>query len=293
MKRGIILALALVAAGLSADDPRQFRVATLNVHYLVVGSEERLTAWSERATAVVSVLREIDADIVAFQEMETFAGGSFNAENLQVTSIGNAFPTHRFTATGDPRVFPNTQPILYRTDLFTPVDQGFFFFSATPDRPYSRPWYGRFSSFASWARLEFREGVATRSLLIVNVHIDRTRYRNQILSARLIADRIANHAKPGEEVILLGDLNAFQRSRITRIAAARDRNARDGTISLTPVSSRQSTFHFYRGLNLFPAIDHVLASDGLTPIAAFVDRSRPNGIWPSDHYPVVADFVIE
>ena len=54
-----------------------------------------------------------------------------------------------------------------------------------------------------------------------------------------------------------------------------------------------ATVHFDRGLNLFGAIDHVAHSDGLTPLGApMVYREKLGEVWPTDHYPVVADFAL-
>lgn len=54
-----------------------------------------------------------------------------------------------------------------------------------------------------------------------------------------------------------------------------------------------STYHLNLGLNLFGAIDHIrtigparLANDQV------VIRPRFNGEWPTDHYPIVADYVL-
>jgi hypothetical protein len=55
-----------------------------------------------------------------------------------------------------------------------------------------------------------------------------------------------------------------------------------------------STFHFNRGLNLFPAIDHIGGSDGISPVGkTFSVRGRFDGEWATDHYPVVGDFAVQ
>ncbi len=272
------------------------RVATLNIHYLdmreaSVGNDRPdVTRWELRDRAVVAVLREADADIAAFQEMETFAGGHANRKNVQQATLEEAFLEYAFSATGDPEVFPNTQPVMFRRHRFVPEGQGFFFYSPQPDEIYSSPWYGRYPAFATWVRLrDRRDG---RFYLVVNVHIDRERYRNKILSAELTADRIADIRRPDDTVIVLGDFNSFRWSRVVRIVA-------DGA-GLEVAPGDGGTFHFYRGLHFFPAIDHVLFQGnsqqadpaGLTHQETRAIRSRPDGVWPSDHYPVVVDFAV-
>jgi endonuclease/exonuclease/phosphatase family metal-dependent hydrolase len=309
------LLVGCVPPSLSGEVPRRsegLRVATFNVHYLDErggGSREggsmeggpleqvpAVARWEPRDQAVVAVLRAIDADLLAFQEMETFIGGHGNPRNRQQETIAAAFPRYAFTATGDPAKFPNTQPIAYRRERFEAVEQGFFFYSPTPDEIYSRPWFGRYPSFATWAR--FRDRQDGRFYLVFNVHIDRERYRNQIRSARLTAESVAAIRTGRDTVLVLGDYNAFRWSRIVRIVAE------GADLEIAPGDG--ATFHFSRGLHLYPAIDHVLfermdprdsaATErargpvlGLSHFRTTVYRARPDGISPSDHYPVVVD----
>ncbi|MDA3948644.1 MAG: endonuclease/exonuclease/phosphatase family protein [Spirochaeta sp.] len=300
----VLTGTAVTAGPSITGEERTLRVVTFNVHYLVDAKAlnrdpeelDPVMRWNRREAAVVSVLDQTDADIIAFQEMETFAGGHLNRENVQMETLKHAFPNYAFGATGDPGRFPATQPIMYRRDRFTAAGQGFFFFSPTPDAIYSGPWYGRYPSFATWLRLH--ESATGRDFLVVNVHIDRERYRNQIRSARLTAERTAAVRRGGDTVVVLGDFNAFRFSRVVRIIT--------GELGLQAAPTTGATFHFYRGLDLFPAIDHVLyysaaterraGSDravpdgGIRVIRSEAVRERPGGVWPSDHYPIVVDF---
>lgn len=63
----------------------------------------------------------------------------------------------------------------------------------------------------------------------------------------------------------------------------------DVGLDFVPVAG--STYHFDRGLHLLGAIDHIAAGGDIEPVGhAQVLRGRIDGEWPSDHYPVVADF---
>jgi endonuclease/exonuclease/phosphatase family metal-dependent hydrolase len=121
------------------------------------------------------------------------------------------------------------------------------------------------------------------SILLVNVHIDRERYRNQVRSAELTADRIDAVRRPGEPVLVAGDFNAFRFMRPVRIVS------REAGLTVAPGNG--ATYHFNRGLRLFPAVDHILFSGHWTVAATQTVRRRPAGIWPSDHFPVVVDLV--
>ena len=251
------------------------RVASLNVHYISPG-QSRLV-WEDRREAVLQVVGEVDADVFAFQEMETFQGRHWAEDNVQLDWLRDNLPGYGFAAQSEPRVFPSTQPIMYRRDRFFVLETGFFFFSPTPDAIYSRPWRARFPAFCSFVRLQDRRDGA--SFYVYNVHLDAMSGYNRRRSAELLVERIGTRERPQDPVVVIGDFNspAFARPLQTlRRAGFRRAGGR----------TWRSTFHFARGLNLMPAIDHILVSEGLGAGRTVVWRSRPDGVYPSDHYPI-------
>lgn len=255
------------------DDESDLVVGTFNIHY--ISPRQKKMIWEERRNAVVEALRLGNADTIGFQEMETFVGGHWNQENKQLEWIREHFPKYDVTSFGDPRVYPSTQPILYRKDRFEALDQGFFFFSSTPDQIYSRPWKGRFPAFCSWSRL--RDKTTDRSFYIYNLHLDYSSLRNRLNSAHLVAQRVASREYNNDGVIVIGDFNAPSFFPAVRIVAEAE---------LTVAKTRGSTFHFNRGINVQPAIDHVLYSEEFVYRSTRVIRDRIMGEWPSDHYPL-------
>ncbi len=252
------------------------RVGTFNLHYLSERVPEM--AWEPRKRAVKEVLEAGDADLVTFQETETHVHGHLNNENIQLDYLMTEFPRYEFVAVGEPESFPSTQPMMYRPDRLTVQEQGFFFFSDTPDTIYSRSWDGGFPAFCSWVRfIDERVGVA---LLVFNVHFDSRSAGNRIKAAELVVERIESMAQPNDAVIVLGDFNGPWFFAALQTLA-------DADLSIAPPQG--STFHFNVGLDLLPAIDHVLAGRGLTPSSAEVAREKFDDTWPSDHYPVFVD----
>ena len=294
----LILSIALLILGLGVNylwqsrgpelAPRaegSLRIAPLNVHYIIMGQREG--RWSEanlanRQAPLDATFKALGADIVGFQEMESFARRSSNDVNLARDWLLAENPGYAAAASGDPAQFPSTQPILYRPDRLELLDQGWFFFSETPDVIYSRTFNGSFPAFASWADFEVRE--TGNSFRVLNIHLDYSSRENRRLSTELIADRVAGWRAEGREVILIGDMNALRGSRLHRMLEGEG-------LSFLPVAG--ATVHFDRGLNLFGAIDHVAHSDGLRPVGAPMGyREKLGEVWPTDHYPVLADFAL-
>ncbi len=286
----LVAMLALVACALQValggDEgvpPRSegaLRVATLNVHYIRLRADEgpwSVGDWEVRRGPLDLAFKALDADLVAFQEMESFGGGEGTDVNLALDWLLERNPGYAAAAVGDPREFPSTQPILYRRDALEVEAQGWFFFSDTPDVIYSRTFDGSWPAFASWARFTPEDGAA---FTVMNVHFEYRSGSNRMLSAALVAERIAPMQAEGP-VILLGDLNALHGSRTMAVLEG---------AGLTFADVSGATYHFDRGINLFGAIDHVGVSDGVEVVGEpVVVRRRFDGEWPTDHYPVVAD----
>ena len=287
------LALSLLACALHVSHSGQLavpaqpagtvRVATLNVHYIRLNEAEgpwSVGDWEERKAALHAAFEAVDADIFAFQEMESFAGGNEGSVNLARDWLLEQNPAYAAAATGDWRKFPSTQPIFYRRDRFRVLEQGWFFFSDTPDVIYSRTFDGSWPAFASWARFAPVDGGP--AFRVVNVHFEYRSGSNRLLSAALVADRIAPWIEAGEPVILAGDTNARASSETAELLE-------EAGLRFAPVEG--ATYHFDRGINLFGAIDHLAATTGVALAGEpVVLRRRFGGEWPSDHYPVLADF---
>ncbi|MEO1537502.1 MAG: endonuclease/exonuclease/phosphatase family protein [Pseudomonadota bacterium] len=258
------------------------RIATYNVHYIVArdaGGRWSMDGWETRKAPLDTALKSLQSDIIAFQEMETFSGGNDDSRNLAREWLLDRNPEYGAAAIGDWRTFPSTQPIFYHTSRFAVTDQGWFFFSETPDVIYSRTFNGSWSAFASWAQFRTRAGGAL--FRVVNVHTDYSSLSNRRKSIALVAKRIAPWIDAGETVFVVGDFNALRGSRLHGMLE-------DEGLTFVPV--RGATYHFDRGLNLFGAIDHIGYIGAGTVGDPTVWREKPDGVWPTDHYPVVADF---
>ena len=261
------------------------RVATHNVHYIVLGQAEGAWSvgdWERRKGALDAMFKALEADIVAFQEMESFSRGSDGSVNLARDWLLAQNPGYGAAANGDWRVFPSTQPILYRTDRLRMTEQGWFFFSDTPDVIYSRTFNGSYPAFASWAEFATRDA---RRFRVVNVHFEYSSRSNRLKSADLVTARIRPWIEDGMPVLLVGDTNA-------RHGAETMLRLETAGLSFPRVPG--ATYHLNRGMHLFGAIDHVGYSGAVRMVGGpYVLQQKFGGEWPSDHHPVIADIVLK
>ena len=200
-------------------------------------------------------------------------------------------------------------PILYRRDRWEPDEeaQGTLWLSETPDVPDSRSWDSQCTRAMTWARFhELAGGARTgRTVLFANTHFDHIFEHTMLLQAA-VADRLlAERARPGEPVFLTGDFNAYERSwpilhlvgePVPYLAAlpAAPLPLRDAWREVHPGERDARTYHAWQGWTNDNRIDYILyAGGGVRPVASEIDRTlRPNGRFPSDHYPVSATFAL-
>lgn len=261
------------------------RAATYNVHYILLGKETGSWSrgdWERRKGPLDEAFKAIDADVIAFQEMESFQNGSDGSVNLTLDWLLENNPDFDAAAIGPWQEFPRTQPILYRKDRLKPLDQGWFFFSDTPDVIYSRTFNGSFPAFASWAQFEdLRTG---RTFRVICVHFEFKSSSNRRLSSELVAKRVEPWMG-NEPVLLLGDINAG-------LGSTPVENLEQAGFAFLPVKG--ATYHWNMGLNVMGPVDHIAYSKGLKPQSGpIILRQKFSGEWPSDHYPVLADFSFE
>ncbi len=268
---------------LSPPSADALRIATYNVHYIILGQETgawSVGGWERRKGPMDQAFKAVSADVIGFQEMESFGRGSGGRVNLTLDWLLANNAGYAAAAVGDPSDFPSTQPILYRRDRLSLLDQGWFFFSDTPDVIYSRTFNGSWPAFASWAQFEdIDTGEVFR---VINIHTEYRSRSNRIQSVELVAERIAPWMANGETLFVVGDLNARLGDRVVDILAQ---------TGLTFAPVKGSTFHFNRGFNLFGAIDHIAHAGGASPVSEpIVLRQKFDGEWPTDHYPVIGDY---
>ncbi len=275
----IVVFVFLTSSLTFAQSSDTVHIASFNIHYIV--PHDNNDDWEERRHAVTRVLEDMNADIVAFQEMETFDGGHYSERNLQLEWIMSTTMGYDAAAIGNPEVFPSTQPILYKDSKYVAEEQGFFFFSNTPDEIYSEQWNGGYPYFCSWAR--FRIENTEKKFYVFNVHNDFKSRSNRLKTSELVATRIKKIVQKDSPVIVLGDFNVPNRFKEIRLLEG---------IGLSVVPPNGATNRVL-GMHLLPAIDHILVNDVISVQSGIkVWRGRYDDIYPADHYPISVNIML-
>jgi len=286
-----ILAMLLLAGcaartvpeGPAPERAADIRLATYNVHFLDMGAGDAapwgMRRWMERRDPLVRLVRAQDADIVAFQEVETH-GADSGGKDIWQDWLSRTLREYRVAAGQVGDGVSVGQPIFYRPSVYELRDDGFALFSNPDARFQSVRAFVGYPDAVTWARLRHR--TSGRSITVFNVHLHYLDSAQRLRSARRVLSLASRAQARGDAVFVIGDFNARRNSRTLRLFYE---------AGFGRVSENGASFHFNTGLHLFGAIDHIL-HDGRTGPAgtSSIDRRRPGGLWPSDHYPVRAGF---
>ena len=269
--------------------PHALVVGTFNILTLREG-DRALADWHERRPWVTQTIVELGPDIIGLQEVENLRRGS-PGPSLQLEHLMKDLADYAFACIGDPHTVPSAQPILYLRERLELLEEGIFALSPTPDVPWSTGFGNRMPRYAAWARLEDRR--AERTILVVNVHLDHLNARSRRRSAELLVERLAVLRRPGDVLVVIGDFNTFA-------GTATLRTVKSAGLAHALPRSPTGSFHFARGITLWPRIDHILISDELVSLEGGLVHRRfdagtdgrqtgaRSGGYPSDHFPAYA-----
>jgi len=134
-----------------------------------------------------------------------------------------------------------------------------------------------------------------QQLILFNTHLDYQSAQARELGAKLIGDRLSQLSNQGSSealIFITGDFNAAPGSLPRNILG----HPMGDRLKLPDVLSnfslkQQMTFHDFTG-KAFAAIDTIYCDRRVKLAQVNLDRRQRNGIWPSDHFPVIAEFSI-
>jgi endonuclease/exonuclease/phosphatase family metal-dependent hydrolase len=242
---------------------------TFNIRYGTADDGDH--AWPHRRDLVAEIIRREDADVLAIQEALAFQLEELAPVLADYRKLGQ----HRDGATGG-----EFSGLYVRTDRVRLVDWGEFWLSPTPDVVASRGWDAALHRMAVWADVVPEGGDTV--VRIYGTHFDHRGEVARVESARLIAEHASTAGRP---TVVMGDLNVPDGSEAVRTFA--DLGYRSAVLALHP-DETLGTFNGFTDPTGGSRIDHVLVGPGLRPTRAAILDDRVDGLFPSDHFPVVA-----
>jgi endonuclease/exonuclease/phosphatase family metal-dependent hydrolase len=234
----------------------------------ITASGDGINCFPYRKERILACIREENPDLIGFQE----AGDDARAFLREALT-----PEYTVLGCGRAKDYRGESCIVaFRTDLFEPIGLTTRFLSDTPTVPGSRY---RESDQSTCPRLFVHLELSAKDsqpFHFINTHLD---HKGRGARALGMA-QILSYAESLEGVVFLtGDMNA--RPDEECILHAKEWGLRDTTEGIT------HTFHGFGTVEKDCKIDYIFTNGGFEP-ARRVEDVPVDGVYISDHYPVVA-----
>ncbi len=245
----------------------KLKIMTFNIR--ISAADDGKNSFKYRKPLVLEVISQHAPHLIGFQEV-TDESLAFLRENIS--------KTYEIIACGREKTLRGESVALaYKRDSFVPLKSETFWLSHTPD-VFGSTYGGDQSScprITTYAVLKPED--YAHPILFANTHFDHRGNDAKCLSAEQMRSFFEACKFP---IFFTGDFNSLPDSRPIEILEGKLTN-------LTKAVG--GTFHYYGRENYTPVqIDYIFTSEKCLPSTAEVIRLNTDGVYPSDHYPVVA-----
>lgn len=256
-------------------------VATFNVRFGT--APDGPNHWTRRRAVLDETVAGFGADVVCLQEALPF----------QLDHVRGLLPGFEFVGVGRENGRSDggeMVPVLWRGDRFELIDAGHFWVSPTPHIPGLRGWDADSIRMTTWAALRLRDHPHA-IFRVMNTHLDNHGEVARLEGARLLRRRIAALGR-GMPVILAGDFNSTEADPPHADLRAAGLTDAFRAANPTPDPRAEGTRHDFTGRTDVPRIDWVMVSPHWRVRGCRIDHTFRTGVYPSDHYPVVAELTL-
>ena len=237
-----------------------------------------------RSVHIFDLLKEYDLDIIGFQECNDAMFDKLVNYLPQYTLIGQSRSKKNNGA------FSEYTCIAYKTDLFTNNFSSTFWLSKTPNVIGSRNITSIFPRICTMINLTNNEN--NQQFCIFNTHLDHLLPYNRHKEIDVILDKIKTVLTSNTKIILMGDMNTTIKSKVgTKILDFTFK----GIQFKNAYQSNEvfNTLHFFNGKvkESKSPIDYIFVSSNIKIIDCNIITTDFDGLYPSDHFPVIANII--
>lgn len=271
------------------------RVMSFNIRCAVCEDSSSINHWSKRKLRVFQIIDKYDPDIIGLQE----------AEIGQIRDIANEFEGYKWIGKGrdDGKEAGEFTAVFYKTDRLLLNDTYTYWLSETPSVP-GKGWDAAYRRTLTVAL--FNDSRTQSPFYIINTHLDNVGATARIESAKMLR-RTAGEYSPDYPVILSGDFNCTEDSKPYKILTANESEPdsiypdlesspllNSEYLTETPHTGGKITFNgFGSRTDIKNPIDFIFVNDRVKVLSHQIITELPDGLYPSDHFPVLIKLVCE
>ena len=232
--------------------------------------------WSKRKFLVAYLIKINNPDLIGLQE----------AEQFQIKDLVKMLDDYDYYGVGrdDGKIKGEAAAVLFKKNRFRMESEKTFWLSETPEK-ISKGWNAALNRTVTIVRL--KDLKSSKEFYFFNTHLDHIGEKARTESSRLIIDEI-NKTASALPVILTGDFNYTSSAEGYKIIIQKLFDAE--RISETESKGGDITFNGF-GKDIKPdnKIDFIFVNDKFDVLNHTIDTTTYNGLYPSDHFPVISE----
>lgn len=252
-------------------------VTIMSYNVYIKGTGEKSP--ENRTDEVVANIKKYDPDSFGLQEADEGWMERLPAELSEYAYVGIG----RNSNDGG----GEASPVFYKKDKYELLDSGTFWLSKTPEKA-SKAWDAMFKRICTYAILKDKQTGFTYAHF--NAHFDHMGVIARSESVAVVTKKIAEIA-PNIPVVFSGDFNDEEGGdAYNRVLESGFKD----TKKLALTADNCATYHGYSELLEKPLpIDYIFVNAFCSEVKSYtVDTEKVNGIFPSDHHPVISKMTL-
>lgn len=274
----------------SSKNSASHKILTCNIRVALPEDEKAGVGWNVRRDVCIDVMRSQKPDIICMQEVLEVQNEDLKKAFPKYFSYGFEGPEMDAFKEGYHGIAKN--PIFFSKARYELVAAGHYWLSETPLIGGSMSWDTARARNASWVRLKDKK--SGKQFRVVNLHLDHLSQPAREKQMKVVLGEAAQY-QPGFQQILTGDFNASADNPVYSLVKSAGWN--DTYTSIHGDAEPGFTVHQFKGekyekKDKGKKIDFIFSRGDIKTISAAILKDHINGRYPSDHYFVSGEVLI-
>jgi len=280
MKKYLLLLIVVILTQITFSQTENIKVMTYNIRCGFCEDSSSVNNWRKRKYLVAYIIKNHNPDLIGLQEAEMF----------QINELIEMLDEYDWYGVSreDGKEGGESTAILYRTKRFLPEQKQTLWLSETPGI-VSKGWDAMFKRTVTITKL--KDIVSSKEFYYFNTHLDHIGEVARTESSSLIVNEISKYSTD-YPIILSGDFNYRSTSDGYKLIVNKMFDAK--SISKIESVGGNITFNgFGNDIQLENKIDFIFVNDAVEVLNHIIDSTTFNGLYPSDHYPVISEVTLK
>lgn len=234
-----------------------------------------VNAWPYRREFLAEILQAHKPSLISTQE------GRYHQLNDLLGLLKNFQLIDHHRSWIDERMYPS---IYLHQDSFEHLSSGDVWLSETPDVAGSASFDSAFPRLMTWSYLQPKN--TSGKILIVNTHLDHVKQQTRLGQIGVLIKEIQKIWDKNSNLVIMGDFNDGPDSLVRTSLVKAFPQLQDAWKLHN--EGEETSHHAFQGeVQNGTRIDWILTDNRLKVIDCKMDKSLRNGLYPTDHFPII------